>query len=132
MRRKFLICTGATLAYWLVMFLGPALILLLNDVGYLLSGTGWEKESIMYNVLSFFKQPLACWLAYAVIQSICGDEQKKCVLFNCMGGAFLCAMFTLSTDDLAQLFAMAISAIVCLCAVISQSRSMQPKTEADT
>ena len=131
MRKKFLICTGATLAYWAVLFLGPALILLLNDIGYYLSGTGWSQGSIMHNVLSFIKQPLACWLAYAVIQAICGDEQKKCVLFNCMGGAVLCVLFTLSTNDLSQLFAMALSAITCLGTVISQSRHMQISNDTE-
>ena len=123
--RKFLTCTAATFVYWIVLILGPAAIMALNDIGYSVSGVGWEEGSIMYGVLSFLKQSVCCLVAYAAARSICGEESPKCVLANCIAGSVICVMLTYSVEINIELFTMATASFVCLGTVIAQMRSIK-------
>lgn len=122
--RKFLTCAAATFIYWLLLILGPAAIMALNDIGYSISGVGWEEGSIMYSVLSFLKQSVSCLVAYAAARSICGEESPKCVLVNCIAGSVICVMLTYSAEENLQLFSMVAASIVCLCTVVKQMRRL--------
>ena len=123
--RKFLKCSAATFAYWLALVLGPAAIMAINDIGFRVSGVGWEEGTIMYNVLSFLKQPISCFVAYAAASSICGEESPKCVFANCIAGSVVCVMLTYSVEINVQLFAMASASFVCLGTVIKQMRRLR-------
>lgn len=122
--KRFLTCSAATFVYWLVLILGPAAIMAINDIGYSVSGVGWEEGSIMYGVLSFLKQSVCCLVAYAGARSVCGEESPKCVLVNCIAGSVICVMLTYSVEEIPQLFSMVAASVVCLGTVIKQMRRL--------
>jgi hypothetical protein len=124
--KKFLTCIGATLAFWVLMFLGPALVMLVNNIGYYVSGGGWGPNSLMYKVLQFFSQPIACALAFSAAGSICGDRHPVCVLTNCIVAACVCVLLTISGFALGNNLnaaQMIVSAVACIACAVSLVKS---------
>lgn len=109
--KKFLVCAGATLAFWGLFFFGPAIIMLLNNVGYYVSGGGYGPDSFMYKVLYFFSQPTACLIAVGAAEAIGNGEHKACTIVNSVLGALLCFVFAMVSTDKTQLAIMIISAV---------------------
>ena len=129
--KKILTCSAATLSYWALLFLGPALILLLNNIGYYFSGGGWGPGSFMYNVLSFFSQPLSCFLAYAAAKGICKESHKICVLINCIVGigmTILSAIGASNAGNTKLLISMIISTIVCTITAVIEAVEIKRKS----
>lgn len=110
--KKFWVCAGATLAFWALIFLGPAIIMLFNNIGYYFSGGGYGPESFMYKVLQFFSQPTACVIAAGAAEAICDGKHKVCTIANCVIAALMCFLFAMVAGDKAQLATMIISAVV--------------------
>lgn len=124
------ITTGflATLAYWAVIFLGPALILLANNIGYFVSGAGWGPDSIMFKALQFCSQPISCFLAYYAADSVSKGNLRACVLVNCIIGACICGMFVITANTMVLAASMIASAVCCIVtAVMSAKNEHNPK-----
>lgn len=124
--KKFFNCLGATLAFWTLIFLGPALVMLLNNIGYYFSGGGYGPGSFMYKVLQFLSQPIACWLAFAAAGAICQDKHPVCVLTNCIVATCVCVLLTVSGFALGNnlnAVQMLVSAIACIACAVSMVKS---------
>lgn len=110
---------GAIAAFWAIVFLGPAVVMLLNNIGYLVSGSGYGPDSLMYIVLQFLKQPISCFFAYLFAKEICGEDHPVCPLANCIIAACMCVLFALIASSGAQMATMFVSAAaMVVCAVI--------------
>ncbi len=81
-RNAVLVCLGITAAYWVLILLGPGLVVLFNNITLWFSGGGFYEGSFGYKLLVFFSQPFACYLAYSAAESISEDEHSICVLVN--------------------------------------------------
>ena len=88
--KKFTTYLSATLLYWVLFFLGPALVMLLNNIGYYVSGSGWGPESLMYKILLFFSQPLACFFAYAITAELLKGKSRLLLSANCILATIIC------------------------------------------
>ena len=126
--KKFWVCAGATLAFWALIFLGPAIIMLFNNIGYYFSGGGYGPESFMYKVLQFFSQPISCAIAASAAESITGGNHKACTIANCVICALMCFLFAMITSDKAQLATMILSAVVS--AIMAVLRATQKAEKA--
>lgn len=126
--RSFFICCGAVLVYWVLILVGPALVLLLNNIGYYVTGGGWGPNSIMYKILEFFSQPISCFLAYGAAMSVSKGEHKICVLTNCIVAACMCGLliFTSATSMLSA--TMAVSAVCCIVTAVMVSKEISSKS----
>lgn len=126
--KKFLNCCLITLCYWLILFIGPALVLLWNNFSYYVAGTGYGSESLMYKVLTFFSQPIACFAAAGLAGSLFGGKHKLCTIVNCVIGACLCAVISIFnfylSQNVALVGALAASTIVCIITATMMSKSL--------
>lgn len=114
-------CFSATIAYWAFIFLGPVVILLWNNLGYYVSGTGWGPNSLMYRALQFLSQPISCALAYAIAKNICKDHSKNCIFVNCIVSALACAVFAYCASTQALLVSMSVSSLICLATALDDA-----------
>lgn len=114
--KKFLNCCLITLCYWLIMFIGPGLVLLWNNFSYYVAGLGYGSESFMYKLLTFLSQPIACLAAVGVAGSLFDGKHKLCTLVNCVIGTCLCTVIAILNFCLSKNFLLvgelAVSAIV--------------------
>lgn len=115
--KKFLFCLYSTVTYWLICFLGPAAILLLNNIGYYVSGAGWGPDSLMYKLLQLLSQPLACAVAYHAAKTVCKCHSRYCVPVNSLVSAFACIVFFINATTVALEFSMILSSLVCIALV---------------
>lgn len=118
-----------TLCYWLILFVGPAIVLLWNNFSYYVAGTGYGSESLMYKVLTFFSQPIACFAAAGVAASLFGGKHKLCTLVNCVIGACLCAIlamfYVFFAYNIEMFGSMALSAIACIATAVMQAKDLK-------
>lgn len=112
------ICISATAAYWAVLFLGPAVILLLNNAGYYVSGAGWGTDSLMYKILQFLSQPLSCFFAFAAAESVAKGRFRGWLWFNCLLGGAMCVLFIFTAETDILRYAMALSALTCIASAL--------------
>ncbi len=126
--KRFFRCSAVTFCYWLLMFIGPAIVLLWNNFSYYFTGTGYGSESLMYRILTFFSQPISCFLAAGLAGSIFDGKHRLCTLVNCVVGACYCSasalMYLLFVDNSAMLGAMAVSAIACITTAYMQANGL--------
>jgi hypothetical protein len=126
--KRFFRCSAVTFCYWLLMFIGPAIVLLWNNFSYYFTGAGYGSESLMYRVLTFFSQPISCFLAAGLAGSIFDGKHRLCTLVNCVVGACYCSasalMYLLFVDNSAMLGAMAVSAIACITTAYMQANGL--------
>lgn len=125
--RKYFVCAGAVLSYWLLIFLGPVLVLFINNIGYYVTGAGWGPNSIMYSVLRFCSQPIACFLAYAAMKTILKEEHKVLVLVNCIIAACMCTLFVFTAGSKAQMWTMVVSVAACAYSGVMASKDIREK-----
>lgn len=127
--KKILNCCLITLCYWLILFIGPAIVLLWNNFSYYVAGTGYGTESLMYKLLTFFSQPIACFAAAGLAASMFGGKHKLCTLVNCVVGTCLCAVLAMFymffTADLARFGSMAVSAVACIITAVMQAKDIK-------
>lgn len=133
--KKFFSCALVTVIYWVLMFIGPAIVLLWNNFGYFFTGAGYGPESIMYKILLLLSQPISCFLAASIAGNALNGEHRLCVFANCIVGACYCTvcvfMYTFFVDNVAMLFTMAISEIACIITAYMQSRELQNMGSTD-
>lgn len=126
--KRFFRCSAVTFCYWLLMFIGPAIVLLWNNFSYYFTGAGYGSESLMYRVLTFFSQPISCFLAAELAGSIFDGKHRLCTLVNCVVAACYCSasalMYLLFADNSAMLGAMAVSAIACIITAYMQANGL--------
>lgn len=126
--KRFFRCSAVTFCYWLLMFIGPAIVLLWNNFSYYFTGAGYGSESLMYRVLTFFSQPISCFLAAGLAGSIFDGKHRLCTLVNCVVGACYCSasalMYLLFADNSAMIGAMAVSAIACITTAYMQANGL--------
>ena len=126
--KRFFRCSAVTFWYWLLMFIGPAIVLLWNNFSYYFTGAGYGSESVMYRVLTFFSQPISCFLAAGLAGSLFDGRHRLCALVNCVVGACYCSasalMYLLFVDNSAMLGAMAVSAIACIITAYMQANGL--------
>lgn len=125
--KKFFVCVGAVLAYLLLLFLGPALVMIFNNIGYYATGGGWGPGSLMYRVLQFFSQPISCLIAYAAIKAILKGEHKVLALTNCIIASCLCVLFVFTASSNAQMWAMIVSVGACIYTAVMASKDISEK-----
>lgn len=127
--KKFYECALVTVCYWLTIFLGPAIVILWNNLSYFVSGLGYGEGSIMYKVLTFFSQPAACVLAFEVSKSVGKSKHNICTLINCFLGACFCGAVTMLyafyLDDNLRLLTMAVSSVCCIFTVYVAAKEME-------
>jgi len=123
-----LLCVGATATYWATIFVGPAIIMLLNNVGYYVSGGGWGPGSFMHTVLEFASQPLACFAAYALAKSVSQDEHPVCVLSNTIVASCMCVIFVFTASSSALMWTMIVSVIICVMTATIEGRELSANT----
>ena len=119
---KFLRCLGATAAFWVCMLIGPMLLLLVENISHLLTFGEWGEnrgfiELIIYKVIQFLAQPIACYIGYEIAKKICTEQLKTCVMVNCVVAASLCGLFaicSLVAQNFVNAIVMAITAVVCI------------------
>lgn len=130
--KKFFECTLVTLCYWLAIFIGPAIVLLWNNLSYYVSGLGYGPESLMYKVLTFFSQPVSCFLAAAIAISVGKKKHNLCVLTNCILCSIFCAVLALSyvnnADFSVKMWSMLVSAIACIATSIMTAKEVEETT----
>ena len=112
--KRFLPCSLATLCFWALIFLGPVIILLINNVNYYFNGTGYGPGSIMYSVLQFISQPTACVIAAYAADAVSKNQHKICVIVNCSVCALVCLLLALVEfldNNTLMLFTFVVSAV---------------------
>ena len=110
---------GAIAAYWAIFLLGPAVILIMNNLGYLFTGGGYSQQSLMYKVLVFFAQPVSCYFAYSAAKEIYDGNIGKCVTVNCVLGTIFCGFLVLfGSGDLVSRANMIVSLVVCVVTIV--------------
>lgn len=77
-----------TLCYWFVTLMGPALIVIWNNLSFVMTGAGYGSGSFMYKVLTFAAQPVSCAMAASLADSVGKQSHRKCVLINCAISTF--------------------------------------------
>ena len=128
--KKFFTCLGATAAYWVCIFIGPAIVMWLNNIGYYFTGGGYGPGSLMYKVLHFLSQPVSCLVAYAIAMTITKTDHPICVLSNCIVGACVCGLFTIVSilaGNTRNAVIMPISAIACIGTAIASAKELASK-----
>lgn len=123
--KKFFVCTGAVLSYWLLIFLGPVLVLFINNIGYYVTGAGWGPNSIMYSVLRFCSQPIACFMAYVAMKMILKEAHKVLALVNCIIAACMCTLFAFTASRNAQMWTMIVSVAACAYSGVMASKDIR-------
>ena len=127
---KFFKCFFAILAYWALMFLGPAIVMIFNDIGYNLTGGGWGPDSLMRNILQFFAQPISCVLACSAITSILSGSHKPLISVNCVIASCLCTLFAFTATEPTQMWAMIVSSLACTTTAAYQAKNTEnPEAE---
>lgn len=127
---KFLRCLGATVAFWLCLFFGPAILVLVENIAHLLSFGEWGEnrglfELIIYKAFQFLAQPIACWIAYEAMKKICTETMKTCVVVNCIVAAIFCGIFAFSSllaANISNVFTMVITAVVAIVLAVNHSK----------
>lgn len=127
--KKFFECTLVTFCYWLAIFIGPAVVLLWNNLSYYVSGLGYGPESLMYKVLTFFSQPVSCFLAATIAMSVGKEKHNLCVLTNCILATVFCTVLTLyyvnNADFGVKMWSMLVSAIACIATSIMTAKEVE-------
>ena len=133
--KKFFSCILVTVIYWVLMFVGPAIVLIWNNFSYSFTGSGYGPESIMYRILLLLSQPISCFLAAGIAGNALNGEHRLCVFANCIIGTCYCTvcvfMYIFFIDNINMLFTMAISAIACIITAYTQSSELQNMGSTD-
>ena len=130
--RSFLICSGATLAYWLIILLGPLVIYLADFLVNVLSPGGWAQNGIYEQFIApLIAQALACYLAYLCAKLICKNDHQFCILTNCIVGACACVFFAFFATSTKLLVSMIVSAVACIATAVVQVKSIGQKAPSD-
>lgn len=120
-------CVCAMLVYWILLFIGPAFVMLFNNVGYYVTGGGWGPGSLMYKVLQFFSQPIACVLAYGALKGLLHDDHNVLVLVNCTVATCVCFLFVITASEMEQMWAMVVSVASCGGTAVAAAREIEIK-----
>ena len=115
---------GAIAAYWVLLFIGPAIVMIFNDIGYYVTGGGWGPDSLMHAVLQFFSQPISCAIAYGAMKYILKDDGKVLSLVNCVIASCMCAVFAFTATETSQRWAMIVSIVVCAYTAVIASKEI--------
>lgn len=127
--KNFFRCVGATIVYWLIVLFGSSLILLLNDIGYYVSGAGFLPGSLMYKITEFMSQPIACIAAAYIATPVTAKKHSVCVLVNsviCSCFLFLLVFFVSSTSFMWSTIA---SVAACIYTVADQAIGISKMTK---
>lgn len=114
--KKFLECALVTICYWIVIFIGPSLVILWNNWCYYVSGLGYGEGSLMYKVLVAISQPASCILAYVAATNISKNKHSMSVMVNCVFGTLVFGIFSalnICQNNYSNLLCMLVSAIAC-------------------
>ena len=130
--KKFLLFFGAVLSYWALMFLGPAIVMLFNNIGYYVTGGGWGPDSLMYAVLQFFSQPISCFVAYGAATAILKENGKIFILTNCVIAACMCVLFAFTASETSQRLAMIVSVVACVYTAIMAAKDIKQTQVKET
>lgn len=126
--KRFMRCTTVTICYWVAMFIGPALVLLWNNFAYFFTGAGYGTDSFMYRVLSFFSQPISCFVAAGLAGSLFGGKHKLCTFVNCVVAACYCSamifVYLFFVDNASMLGVMIFSTIACTITAVMQANGL--------
>ena len=133
--KRFMRCAAVTVCYWVAMFIGPAVVLLWNNFGYFLTGAGYGTDSFMYRVLSFFSQPISCFIAAGLAGSLFDGKHRLCTFVNCVVAACYCSamifVYLFYVDNAAMLGVMIFSAIACIITSVAQANGLVYIDEVD-
>ena len=133
--KKFTTYFLMTLCFWALVFIGPVIILLWNNISYYVSGLGYGSNSLMYKILVFVSQPISCMLAAGAANAAGKGKHNICTLINCVVCACLCTVFAVvesATGDYLHMYAMIVSIIVCIWLCWELAKSDQKEAQAET
>ena len=113
-------CSMSIVVFWLLVAIGPAVVMLFNKIGYVFSGAGYGEGSLMYKVLLFLSQPIACCIAAAAADFVGQYRHRNYITVNCALSICLFSVLAFSeflNSDYLHMASMAVSAIstICLC-----------------
>lgn len=130
--KKFSLCFGAILAYWGVVFIGPGLVLLWNNLNYYLTGTGYGTGSLMYKVLKFLSQPVSFFLAYCVLQAILKEKHNLLAMVNCGVALCVCFVFVIVSEDNLNRWSLVVSSAACATTMVIAAQAFFSNPEEVT
>lgn len=135
MKKNTLSIIGATAAYWALLFFGPAIIMLFNNIGYYFSGGGYGPDSFMYKVLQFLSQPLSVFIAYSAAKSICNNIKTTSILINTI--IAVCILVALAfagfiVENTSNAIQMVVSCIACIVTAFWASKDIKNIEESTT
>lgn len=130
--KKFSLCFGAILAYWGVVFIGPGLVLLWNNLNYYLTGTGYGTGSLMYKVLKFLSQPVSFFLAYYVLQAILKEKHNLLAMVNCGVALCVCFVFVIVSEDNLNRWSLVVSSAACATTMVIAAQAFFSNPEEVT
>ena len=126
--KRFIRCAVVTVCYWVAMFIGPTVVLLWNNFSYLFTGAGYGSDSFMYRVLSFFSQPISCFVAAGLAGSLFDGKHKLCTFVNCIVAACYCSamifIYLFFVDSASMLGVMIFSTIACIITSATQANGL--------
>lgn len=117
--RKIITIFLMTLCFWAIVFIGPVIVMLWNNLAYYLSGLGYGPDSFMYQLLTFVSQPISCFIAAAAANAIGKYKRYICVLVNCIVCACFCTLLATAgflEKDFMNMASMIVSVVICIVA----------------
>ena len=131
--KKFFECVLVTVCFWLIVFIGPALVILWNNLSYYVSGLGYGEGSVMFNVIKFLSQPISFLIAGAAASSMFSESHKVCAFVNCIIGVCFCVFLAFMefafTNNTLLAFDMIASAVAAGYSAYKLSDAMKEKKE---
>jgi hypothetical protein len=132
-KRKTFCIIGSVAAYWALMFFGPALVMLFNNIGYYVSGSGYGPGSLMYTVIQFLSQPISVFLAYGAAKSICANIKTTSILINIV--IAICVLVVLAfsgfvVGNALNAWQMVVSCAACIINAVQETKSIKNATDA--
>ena len=127
--KKFFECVLVTICFWLIVFIGPALVILWNNLSYYVSGLGYGEGSVMFNIIKFLSQPISFIIAGTAASSMFSE----CAFVNCIIGVCFCVFLAFMefafTSNTLLAFDMIASAVAAGYSAYKLSDAMKGKKE---
>lgn len=128
---SFLVCAAMTITYWVTILFGPFAVMAVNALNNFLTGTGYEKGSFFFEILSFAAQPISCIVASLLAQEIGKNRHHMCSIVNSVVATVILVIFALFGGKWNKILCFALSAVACIVAAYSATKDMKEKSESD-
>ena len=123
--KKFFRCMLITVAYWLLVVFGPALIMLWNALSPAMAR--YEKGDLGYAIIVTVAPALSCLLARSAALKLSDEKHDICVLVNHIVCAVAMAVFFIFASGITEHVQWALAAVACVGCAYSQTKSIEAK-----